>query len=449
MNESGRLYRFLSFLHTFSVWLLFFLAGAMVIRYNLPPSRSLMNGFIALEAWAKAWEESASDKAFGDEVRADMSKRAEELLAKAKVRHGTGAAQEGYTLLTVGYMPYPVLVDMEGKIRHRWDIDTNAVWGSISCTNMFRAATPFVNKAYVYPNGDVLAQYADHGSPYGCGMIRADKDAKVRWAFSYMLHHDFVVDASGDIYALGRHTVTEPLAGYEGLTYPLGVDEVIKIGGEDGQERFRFTVLEAFLGTPYELMVRRGKGDGDDEYDFLHTNSVDVLRDADAKAFPQFNAGDILISIRAMNIIAVISAESKKVIWAYEGFWRFQHAASFLPNGHILLLDNQGHMDFGKTYSRAIELDPQTLAVAWAFVGDKQNGFITEKAGRVQRLPGGNTLAVDSQHARVLEIGPKGEIVWEYQLESTTPEIDYTDAIYHAERYDAKALPFLSEKEAQ
>jgi len=65
-----------------------------------------------------------------------------------------------------------------------------------------------------------------------------------------------------------------------------------------------------------------------------------------------------------------------------------------------------------------------------------------------QRLPNGNTLIVDPDQRRLLEVTPtkKPEVVWEYY----TPIRDWTNnpttgdyAITGAHRYAPKELPFL------
>lgn len=445
MNENGFIYKLLYNLHTLSVWLLIFLAGAIVIHYKLPPSNSLVNGFIATEAYVRAWAQAQDDSGSAEQQRRQLAEKAEALLAQAKATGDAARWQPGYTLIANGFMPFLILIDMEGKVVHRWAIDTQSVWGNVSCTNVFRVAAPFADRAHILPGGDAIVQYGEHGSPYGCGIIRADRDGKVKWSFNALAHHDFLLDDKGGLYTLVQETVTGPQPGYEGLPYPISADIVVKLD-ENGKEEWRIPLLDAFRGTPYELALHRGKGDGDDEYDFMHTNSIDVLTPAMAGKFPMFRAGDILVSMRALGALAVIDGQSRKVKWATRGFWVYQHSASFLPNGRILLLDNQGQVDFGETYSRVLELDPATLAIGWNYTGGKANPFVTRKVGRVQRLPNGNTLILDSQHARVLEVTEKGETVWQYQMKKELPEDNYIDALYHAYRYTPGQLPFLQEK---
>ncbi len=443
MKES-RINALFSMLYNIGICVLVFIGGAMVMRYDLPPSRSLINSFIAAEAYVKAWDEAETDKKFGKAVRDDLAAKSESIIQNPAMKWNKDKAFNGYTLISTGYLSSPYLVDMNGKIIYRWHVPIEKVWGASGCTNMFKIAVYFVDRAHVFPNGDLLAQYADWGAPYGCGMIKVDKDSNILWVYEAFVHHDSVLDKKGNIFTIVQKTITDPQPGYETLPYPMTADYLVKVSPE-GKEQERISLLDAFKGTPYELMMHRGKGDGDDDYDFFHTNSIDVLSAEDAPKFPMFKAGQVLISIRAMGILAVVDFDTKKVVWAYHGFWSYQHSASFLPNGHIMVLDNQGQVEDKKKHSRAVEFNPTTLGVEWSFIGSEETPFNTEKVGRLQRLPNGNTLIAESQHARILEITKEGKLVWNYKLTKKLSDNEYGEAIFTATRYTSEQLPFLKD----
>ncbi len=432
------------------VGILIFLGGALVIRYNLPPSRSIINGFIAAEAYVKAMDEADADKKVGHEVREDLSSRAETLIQHPEVSWDKDHAYNGYTLVSTGYMSFPFLIDMNGKVVYRWKIPVEKVWGGAAgCTNIFQIGFFFVDRAHLFPNGDVIAQYADWGAPYGCGMIKVDKDANILWVYKEFVHHDSALDKQGNTYTFIQKTVVDPVPGYEQLPYPVTADYVAKVSPE-GKEIYRFGIMDAFMDTPYhQLLLHSGRGYGDDTYDYFHSNAIDVLSEEDAPNFPQFKAGQILVSIRSVSVLAVIDPDTKKVIWAYHTFFKFQHAASFLHNGHILVLDNQGMIEDGEKRSRVIELNPVNLGVEWSFIGTKERPFTTELVGRLQRLPNGNTLIDDSEHARIIEVTTDGKIVWSYKLQKTLSDQDYSEAIFNAERFREDQLPFLKTVEKE
>ncbi len=148
--------------------------------------------------------------------------------------------------------------------------------------------------------------------------------------------------------------------------------------------------------------------------DALHSNSLDVLNEQNAHFIPGAKAGDVLLSFRHLNMLAVMDLDKDIIVWALRGSWQGQHDAKLLDNGHILLFDNDGGlMQHGK--SRVLEIDPLTGGVVWSFDGSDSDPLdSSENRGGAQRLPGGNTLISESTAGRILEVTPDGSVVWEY-----------------------------------
>ena len=84
-----------------------------------------------------------------------------------------------------------------------------------------------------------------------------------------------------------------------------------------------------------------------------------------------------------------------------------------MNNGHVLLLDNGAHRR-GLSYSRVVEVDPETNEIAWEYRGTPLNSFFTHFTGGAQRLANGNTLITEGANGRLFEVTPNGEVVWEY-----------------------------------
>jgi outer membrane protein assembly factor BamB len=112
-------------------------------------------------------------------------------------------------------------------------------------------------------------------------------------------------------------------------------------------------------------------------------------------------------------MLVVLDPEANSIVWALRGSWRQQHDVKMLPNGHILLFDNQGAlMSTGR--SRVLEVLPTTGAIVWSFRGTDEDPLDSEIRGGAQRLIGGNTLISESAAGRILEVTPDGTVVWEY-----------------------------------
>ncbi len=308
----------------------------------------------------------------------------------------------------------------------------------------FADARIFWERAQIFPNGDLIASYITIGdTPYGYGMAKMDKHSKLLWIYDSNTHHDFYIDHhDGNIYTLTQSFISDPLPGLEKLPYPMLADAVAILSPE-GREIKKIPLLEAFQGTPFELMLYHA---GD--WDQFHANSIEKLEPEMAAAFPMFKAGDILVSVRTMNALIVIDPDTGKVVWAREGAWKGQHAAHFLASGHILLFDNHGQVEQGESYSRALEVNPSTGGIEWSYVGGPAQPFFSKIIGRVQRLPNGNTLITEGMKSRVFEIDTAGHVVWNYVLPQIREGHSATSAsqpviVVSTMRYAPGEVPFL------
>jgi hypothetical protein len=427
-----------------------FIGGAAGVHYRWPPATGVIDALSARDAWTQQEKELAATGALPS---------LDDAMRRHVVSGDASKAYQGVTLLTFRYSTSAYMVGMDGDVLHRWDMPFSKAFPHPAHIN---APMPDENiymfKALALPNGDLLALYHGNGdTPYGYGLAMMDKNSTPKWAYAAHAHHDFQVDPeNGDIHVLVQEFVKTSLPGLDALDYPLLNDYVVTLS-PDGVEKQRISIIEAFQGTPYELVLYRQPRTA--PWDVLHTNTVAKLEPALAAKFPMFKAGQFLLSMRNLDTIAVLDPETQKIVWAQKGPWTAQHDAKFLDNGHILLLDNQGHFARGQRWSRVIEFDPTTSGVPWSYTGGHRNAFFTDSYGRVQRLPNGNTLVADAASARVFEVTPEGTIAWNYRMPriyaknlgdpGETPHpggIDPTlsNLISSATRYAEESLPFLA-----
>jgi hypothetical protein len=302
----------------------------------------------------------------------------------------------------------------------------------------------------LYPNGDLLVVY--HGwaavNPLnGFGLAKLDKDSNVIWRYADNIHHDVDVGEDGTIYAIHQHLIDDPVPGFEYLPKASIIDELV-ILSPDGKKIDEIPLLEAFRNSPryaallgvLERDVHRGVyfpegGDaGQERRDVLHTNHVEVLPSRLADRFPMFQPGQLLISMRHTDIIAVIDPKTKSVVWAAQGPWHAQHDPRFLNNGHLLIFDNEG---LSGSASRVLEYDPQAQSFPWTFSGKLDLPFYTFERGMAQRLDNGNTLIVDTHGRQILEVSAKKELVWRLP---TAGDVNF------ARRYSPEQVSFLDKK---
>ena len=166
--------------------------------------------------------------------------------------------------------------------------------------------------------------------------------------------------------------------------------------------------------------------------------------------------------------------------WAELGVIIGPHNAQMIPKGlpgegNIIVFDNGGRSNFGpldygditdcdatdvgwpaalRDYSRILEFDPRTYEVVWEYKKTAETyedwglerKFYSSFISSVQRLPNGNTLITEGNQARIFEVNPAGEIVWEYIASSLPggPGV-IGRALYRAYRYPVSWRPGYTE----
>lgn len=88
-----------------------------------------------------------------------------------------------------------------------------------------------------------------------------------------------------------------------------------------------------------ETMVQTFPGDP------FHFNKVDVLSEELAPLFPDFEAGDMVLSIRDLNLVVVVRPDTEEVVWWRYGLTSRQHDTTFAEDGSIEVFDNRPFTD--------------------------------------------------------------------------------------------------------
>ena len=146
--------------------------------------------------------------------------------------------------------------------------------------------------------------------------------------------------------------------------------------------------------------------------DVLHCNAIEYIGPEmlpDDYTGP-LRPGTVIISHRAIDLVCAVDLEEETVYWAESNFWHLQHEPTVLPDGTILIFDNQG----SKEKSTVLQYDPETREVLWSYTGNEEHPFYSKVIGSCQRLPNANTLIIESTMGRAFEVTPEGEIVWEF-----------------------------------
>lgn len=366
------------------------------------------------------------------------------------LRHEKGRPQPGYTLYGVAPDLSVHLVDLQGRELHRWSVTRDEVMPGAArqSRTFFGMLESQVEGRHLFPNGDLLMVYEQQAAgEWGGPLIKLDKDSRLLWKADIKSHH--ALQVAGDrIYVLTQTFVPpSPPPGIvpslDGLPY---IDDNVTVLDADGRVLGSHSVLHALANTKD---MRLGEMvPFNDRADPLHTNAIDVLTEATARSIPGAKPGNVLLSLKHLDMLAVMDLEQEKFVWSLRGSWRLQHDAKVLPNGHILLFDNEGGLSkFSK--SRALEIDPVTGGIVWSYSGTEAAPLASDIRGGVQRLANGDTLIGESTSGRIVEVTPEGEIVWEYV--QPVGDVENGQKLVAAlglsvERIDPATLTFLNEQ---
>ena len=333
---------------------------------------------------------------------------------------------KGFTLAPVTGAEEILLLNMDGKIVHRWPFDAA--------------------RARLLPNGNLLVLHAtkwgQNKSPWS-GLRQSVReytwDAELVWEYKAddIVHHDAHRLANGNTLYLRRLTVPGELAPN---AVPVKGDfllrsdaiEEVSPSGEVVWSWHAHKHLDTAscgwkgCGKKFERKQIRGG-----LVDWTHGNAATVI--PENKWYDQgdsrFKPGNILFLPRNWWTVFLIDKETGKVVWEYEGEHGGKaengiirgHEIYMIPKGHpgegnLLLFDN-GQENL-RHYSIGREINPSTKKVVWEYRPGKE--FFSKSAGSLQRLPNGNTFISQDQSGRLFEVDKDKNIVWEAEVNFAT-----------------------------
>ena len=292
------------------------------------------------------------------------------------------------------------LLDTKGHIVHRWNLEYSRL-DSDGPSNGADDPHGF----FAMPDGSVVVSF-DKGDV----MARLDACSRPLWIKPGVFHHSIDIADDGTLWAWrGDHTV---YAQYQYLTnFDPETGETLREIGLVEDILAQLGSSSAILGVRAAYPFQRFAGDPPDErsVDLFHPNDIQPLRSGVAEAFPEFDAGDLAISLRSSNLIAVIDPDDATVKWWSNGPWVAQHDPDFTSDGKISVFDNNP----GRGRSEILKIDPETREIANdLFGGDAV--FYSSTMGKHQYLPNGNVLIVIPGEGRVIEVNKHGDVVMEF-----------------------------------
>ena len=184
--------------------------------------------------------------------------------------------------------------------------------------------------------------------------------------------------------------------------------------------------------------------------DWSHCNTVKVIEGYRfrGRTYPAV----LLLLSRNLDTFWMIDYPGGDVIWSFgqhgdfgrrdppqEPLFMAGHDIGMLENGNFLLYDNGDLRQVPVSRALEFSVDPvaRTYQEVWSWT-DPGVEMFSSWGGSVDRLPNGNTLLTDVQGARIVEVNPAGEKVWELEISTTLGLID-TYSVFLARRVPYEA----------
>lgn len=328
------------------------------------------------------------------------------------------------------------LIDVNGETLNHWVIKPQEIWSEPPHEDLARNpsnyAENYVHGMYLFPNGDIVF------SVEFLGLTRMNSCGELIWNLPYRTHHSVYRADTGNFWVSGFRWIEagdERVASFPDLTVPFGEETVLEVSPE-GEVLREISLLESFYNSGYKDVLWHFKLKPDD---ILHLNDVEVLGDKIADQYPLFEAGDIVVSMKRINRIAVIDPKGT-IKWMNSDNLTHQHDPDFEEDGWITVFDNREFLPgpkpgTGASVIRSINPASGEIRDLYGTDGDKQ--FFTPYMGKHQKLENGNRLITEATAGRVFEISPAGETVWEWISEPLKD--DFVLEVTEGTRYDIDA----------
>lgn len=323
-----------------------------------------------------------------------------------------------------GWKPGLKLIDRDGRVIHRWEVDPVRVFPG-EFEGPLAGLTKFNHPqgSYLFPNGDVLVVISRVGT------ARLDACGEVLWRVRGAHHHSVAPAGDGTFWISASDSVRrpDPITGDGAVRH----DRLVHLS-EDGEVLDEIEVFD-ILRENEELLRRHLRYWPSD----THLNDVEPLPASMEDEYPAFDAGDLLVSLRHLNLVFVVDPTTLEVEWWVGEPFIYQHDPDFVGDGWIGVFDNYWDgTDRGTRLggSRVVAFRPSSDSTAVWFQPSESTRFYTRDRGNWQLLDNGNLLITESTAGRVAEVDAHGELVWEWVQppydDGTVPRV------YWAERYD-------------
>jgi len=341
-------------------------------------------------------------------------------------------ADDGARILMVGFFDdqnQARLVNRDGSVVAKWPLDFFEDFPEAS-----KRACQIQGPLYVDIHGALLTEKGELVANYEyCGTVKLDHCGNLEWRLDEITHHSVTRASAGGYWVLAREEWPTaehrdrfpPFSSVTG-TNKIQEDFILRVS-EEGEVLERVSVPQLLYDSGLEALLT---ADGE-EYttsgaarsELVHTNKVAELPAAISDGYPMFAAGDLLLSLRAHNLVLVIDGVTRRVKWHQTGPWLRQHDPEFRPDGRISIFNNNVYKTaYNGSYTRPdapratniMAVDPATGATEVIYGQRPGQEMLSVIRGQHELLEDGGMLVTEFDAGRVFQVDQAGNRVWEY-----------------------------------
>jgi hypothetical protein len=318
------------------------------------------------------------------------------------------------------------LIRRDGSIVARWPVVFSEIFTDTQHVHEPPATdwNTDTHGALILPDGSVVFVFEY------MGLVKLDRCGKVLWKVAEPAHHSVERAEGGGYWTPGRrYVLEEPTARFPPFSPPYFEDTILRIS-EDGKVLSEKSLVELYYQNDMEALLTATHGSISEQRmngEIMHLNKVAELGTERAGDFPMFAAGDLLLSVRELNMILVVDSQVERVKWWRMGPWIRQHDPEFKAGGTISVFNNNSYKTafgpdnpFNRSHlsipriSNIIEIHPATDEHRIVYGGAEGQQMLSVIRGKHELTSRGGLLITEFEGGRVFETDRDGRIVWQF-----------------------------------